>query len=121
MIELELIKLGHRLRDIGSKRLDWRDLYVLIRGWQKEPHNPLGAAINGFDLWTVGEQLLAEAVDVLQRANWQRANKPYAPKPKRITRPWEKSKNTRRLGRDPIPISQFDDWWEAKAEEANRV
>lgn len=47
-------------------------------------------------------------------ANWQRAGRKTAPKPKPIPRPWEKPKTTT-LGKEPIPISQFNDWWDSKA------
>ncbi|MFF2631956.1 hypothetical protein ACFVR6_03645 [Microbacterium sp. NPDC058021] len=113
-VEYELLRAGHRLRDVPSKQLNWRDLYVLLRRWQKTPHNAVGEAIHGHALWSIEEQLLAVAVDTLAFANWQRMRKPHAPKPKRLPRPWEASKG-RQLGSEPIPISQFDDWWESKA------
>ncbi len=113
-IEYELLRIGRRLRDLGT-RLTWRDLLVLVRGWQKSPHNAVSEAIHGYSVWTIEEQLLAELIDVGRMANWQRQNKPHAAKPKRTPRPWERQKETRRLGRDAIPISAFDDWWESKA------
>lgn len=70
--------------------------------------------MHGYPVWTIEEQLLAITVDTLAHANWQRLQKPQAPKPKRLPRPWEQTK-ARQLGRDAIPIAQFDDWWESKA------
>lgn len=87
---------------------------VLVRAWQRQPHNELAEAIHGHAIWTIEEQLLAEAADSLAMGNWQRQNMPNRPKPKRIPRPWEKAKAQQRLGRDPIPVSQFEDWWDSK-------
>jgi len=112
-IEYELIRAGVRLRDVGSERFTWRDLFVLVRGWQKAPHNAVAEAVHGHPVWSVAEQLAAILVDTLAFANWQRAGKKSAPKPKRLPRPWEQTK-AQTLGRDPIPISEFDDWWESK-------
>ncbi len=39
------------------------------------------------ELWGVSEYLLAQAVDLLAGANWQRAGKKSAPRPKPIPRP----------------------------------
>lgn len=62
-------------------------------------------------VWSVEAQLMAEATDALNMANWQRGGRRSAPKPKPIPRPWLKPKHTT-LGSDPIPISQFNDWWD---------
>lgn len=59
------------------------------------------------------DQLLAALVDLLQVGNWQRAGRKHAPKPKRLPRPWEKSKG-KQLGSAPIPVSKFNDWWDSK-------
>jgi hypothetical protein len=56
---------------------------------------------------------MAEVVDALNMANWQRAGRRSAPKPKRVPRPWEKPKATT-VGKDAIPISKFNDWWDSK-------
>jgi len=112
-VEFELLRAGFRLRDVGSEQLDWRDFYVLVRGWVNVPHNEVARSARGHDLWTVEEQLLAIAADRLAHANWQRAGRRVAP-PKPLPRPWDKKKS-RQLGRDAIPISQFDDWWESQA------
>lgn len=112
-VEYELIRAGYRLRDIPTEALNWRDLYVMVRQWQAEPGNAFSRSFHGYTLWTTGEQLLAHAVDVLAIGNWQRQQKASAQKPKKIPRPWEKAKDSRRLGSDPIPISQFDDWWDS--------
>ncbi|WAC65185.1 hypothetical protein OVA14_07230 [Agrococcus sp. SL85] len=112
-VEYDLLTRGFRLREFGNERHDWRDLWVLVRRLQVEPGTALRHAVHG-ELWPVTDQLLANIVDALNHANWQRVGKKNAPKPKRTPRPWEKTK-AQRIGADPIPISQFDDWWESKS------
>jgi len=72
----------------------------------------LATALHG-QSWSIEAQLTAIAADALHIANWQRAGRRSAPKPKRIPRPWEKPKTTT-LGKGAIPISMFNDWWDSK-------
>lgn len=60
--------------------------------------------------WSVTDYLLAIVADHLAMANWQRQGKKGAPKPKPIPRPGDN--NSAKYGEDPIPISEFNDWWE---------
>ncbi|QPE04134.1 hypothetical protein IT882_13130 [Microbacterium schleiferi] len=90
----------------------WRDLWVMVRRFQRDADTATSRAIHG-EHWSVTDQLLAVLVDTLQFANWQRAGKKSAPKPKRFPRPWEKPKG-HQFGRDAIPISKFNDWWNSK-------
>lgn len=76
------------------------------------PETALSRAVHG-ERWSITDQLLALIFDVLQLGNWQRARKRSAPKPKPLARPWLRKKSTS-LGKDAIPISQFNDWWESK-------
>lgn len=62
------------------------------------------------DMWSITEQLLAVVANALHVANWQRAGKGTKPKP---ILPPQAKKESQTFGRDPIPISQFDDWWNA--------
>lgn len=113
-VEYELLVAGYRLDDLGTPALSWRDLLVLMHRWLSLPHNAVAEAVDGHTRWTVAEQLLAVIVDVLEWANWQRLGKRSAPKPKRVPRPWEKSAS-KKYGKDPIPASQFDAWWESRS------
>lgn len=61
--------------------------------------------------WGPTEYLLADLIDVVQIGNWQRQGKKGAPKPKPVPRPG--ATQTRKFGKDPIPLTQFDDWWES--------
>lgn len=98
--------------DLGVS-LSWRDLWVLVMRWQRTPGTALCEAVHG-ERWSVEGQLLAHVIDLLEVGNWQRMGKKSAPKPKKFPRPWEKSK-AQRIGRDPIPWSEFDDWWDSQS------
>ncbi|ALY08861.1 tail assembly chaperone [Arthrobacter phage Galaxy] len=111
-IEYDLLVMGRRLGDLGTPALSWRDLQVVVR--QAGPGSALARALDPeMDAWTSGAVvpwLLATVVDLLAGANWQRAGKKSAPKPKPIPRPGSKSEGTR-YGSKPIPVADFDDWW----------
>jgi hypothetical protein len=87
---------------------------VLVRRWVNLPGTALSEAVHGHPLWSQDTHLLAGAVDALQIANWQRPGKRSAPKPKPVERPGEKAARSKTLGADPIPVSEFNDWWNAK-------
>lgn len=110
-IEFELLVIGRQLDELGTPALSWRDLYVLVRRWQRTPGNAFAAALHGQEQPSWTEQVLAVIVDllngiafILKRGKGQR--------PKRLQRWWERKKQ-QRLGSSPIPISKFDAWWDA--------
>lgn len=110
-IEYDLLTLGFRLEDLGTPALSWRDLLVIMRHLPRT--SAYARAKFGTDAaWGLTEHLLATAVDVLQTANWQRGGKKAGPKPKPVPRPG-KTKKTRRIGRDPIPVKDFNAWWDS--------
>ena len=109
-IEYDLLTLGRRLDDLGTPSLSWRDLYVITR--HLPPTSALRrAAGEGEEPWTTADYLLALAVDALNGANWQRAGKSSAPRPRPIPRPGETAKGEQ-YGSDPIPVAEFDSWWD---------
>jgi hypothetical protein len=61
--------------------------------------------------WGVTDYLLAAVVDLLANANWQRQGKKSAPKPRPIKRPGQAADGTK-YGSKPIPIKDFDAWWD---------
>lgn len=73
--------------------------------------------------WFSGErtaELLAELIDCVNILTWnlQTVNTPKGrsrpKKPKPYPRPGAKQdKGERVIGKDPIPVSKFDEWWEA--------
>lgn len=68
--------------------------------------------------WLGTEQvqtMLADLIDVVRQIQWQyvcshkKGGKPQKPKP--YPRPWAKDDATR-IGREAIPIRDFDNWWD---------
>ena len=106
-VEYDLIALGLRRDWLGTERLSWRDLLVIVKGSPRT--SALARAQHGeAALWGIAEYLLANAVDALHDANWQRAGKKSAKKPKRIPRPGRK--DTQKIGKDALPISELEAW-----------
>jgi hypothetical protein len=83
---------------------------VLVKHFQSTQGTALATLLWG-PMWSVEAQLLATIADALHVANWQRIGKRSAQKPKPIPRPWEAPKS-QAFGKDPIPVTKFDDWWE---------
>lgn len=102
--------IGKSLDDLGED-LNWLDLLLLIRRFQSTAGTALATCLWG-PVWSVEAQLLATIADGIHVGNWQRIGKRSAQKPKRIPRPWEQPK-TQTVGKDPIPVAEFDDWWES--------
>jgi hypothetical protein len=113
-VEFDLLEHGFRLRDVGGDRFNWRDLFVLVRRWANQPGSALSESVHGHRLWSDDTELSAATVDALHTGNWQRAQRKTAPKPKPVPRPGAKAAGSRTLGTDPIPASEFNDWWNAK-------
>lgn len=109
-VEYDLICLGLRLRHLGTKRLTWRDLKVIIQ--QQPASSALFRAMNPEEHhWTLGNQLIAAAIDALHTANWQRAGDPKAPRPRPTPRPGVESPDTRYGGKgDAVPLEQMAEW-----------
>lgn len=112
-LQYDLLTRGLTLENLGSEAFSWYDLLVFAKHVQADSKSALATELHG-PTWSIEAQLMAMAVDTLGIGNWQRAGRKSAPKPKRIPRPWEKPKVTS-LGKDAIPISKFNDWWESKS------
>jgi hypothetical protein len=64
---------GLRLTDVGTPRLTWRLLGVLVR--HLSPQSATYRAIHPEHVgWSTTEYLLADIIDVLIAGNWQRGN-----------------------------------------------
>ncbi|AYN56831.1 tail assembly chaperone [Arthrobacter phage Andrew] len=111
-IEYDLLVMGRRLDDLGTPALSWRDLLVIVK--HSGPSSALVRAVQPeLSAWangTVLADLVALVADLLAAGNWQRQGKKSAPKPKRIKRPGAKN-DDKHFGRAPIPVKDFDDWW----------
>ncbi len=108
-IEYDLIALGLRLRDLGTDKLSWRDLEVVIQQSPRESAYARAAA-QEHSQWDVVAYLLALLVDSTAMGNWQRGGGKGS-KPKPVPRPGADS-GAKRFGSDPIPAKDFNDWWE---------
>jgi hypothetical protein len=97
--------------DLGTPRLTWRRLGVLIR--QLPPTSATWVSREGGDaLWGLTEQLLAAVVDALNLGNWQRAaagaakgQQPKRPSP--IARPGVKPEGRTFGGGRSISIAEM--------------
>lgn len=66
----------------------------------------LGEAAN----WDVAEYLAAAILDGINSGNWQRGGGKGS-RPKKVERPGTKQEG-QRVGAEPIPIKDFDSWWD---------
>lgn len=108
-IEFDLLRLGLRLRNVGTDAFTWRDLYVVIR--QSGQDSALFRAINEDDhFWGLAEMLLAEIADGVAVGNWQRGNGKRRDYPKPIPRPGVEPDSTTYGGKKPLPIDEMADW-----------
>lgn len=105
---------GHRLHELGDA-LDWASLYLFIQGLGVD--SALYRAENpdryAWDSGIALTWMVADLIDCVNAFRYEYAcsvskNKPRKPEP--YPRPGDKKQNI--IGRDPIPISQFDEWWE---------
>ena len=110
----DLIGLGLRLRDLGTERLSWGDLRVIVQ--QSPPGSALFRAMNPDDWqWTFEAQLIAEAADQLRVANWQRSGGKKRDYPKPIPRPGVEPDSKTFGGKGALPYDEMADWlgWSA--------
>lgn len=111
-IEYELINHGLRLRWLGSKRFNWRDLLVIVR------NSPAGSALfkslHGVEEseWSLANHLLAGMGDSLAWLVWSKtedaAKKKNRPKP--IPRPGVEDNSKKRIGSSALPMDAMIDW-----------
>lgn len=70
--------------------------------------------------WAEGMATAAILADIFDALNQLNANmcakgsghRPRTPKP--YPRPWRKGMGERIVGKDPIPVSDFETWWESE-------
>lgn len=106
-IEYDLIGLGLRLDDLGSRRLSWRDLLVIVR------RSPRDSALYREQFpddaeWGLPEQLLAAIFDVLQAGNWQRGGG-QGRRPEQLPRPGVTPTRKQR-GSGPLTFDEMRKW-----------
>lgn len=106
-IEFDLIAHGLRLDWLGTERLSWRDLLVIIR--QAPPGSALDRAQRPDDAgWGLSEQLLAMVVDNTNWLVWAKTDDAAKNRnrPKPIPRPGVKPDGVT-IGSGAIPIDEM--------------
>lgn len=111
-LEYQLITHGLRLRWLGSERLNWRDLLVIVK------HSPESSAlfrsVHGAEQaeWTLTNHLLAGMTDVLRWLQWAKtedaARKKNRPRP--IPRPGIEDDSVKQIGRGSLAIEDMKNW-----------
>lgn len=108
-VEYDLIALGLRLEWLGTKRLSWRDLWVILR--QAHRGSALYRAEIGADhSWGLAEQLLAALVDEARTLMWSKTKdaKKGRNRPRPLPRPGVKTDE--KYGKGAITTDAMDDW-----------
>ena len=114
--------LAHMTLDDLGGALSWRALLHFVGGLGATSAlvRELRPELDEMAPWLDGSMvapLLADLIDCLNMQRWERvvaASGKRPRRPKRVTRPWEgDSKGVRVIGRDPIPVSEFESWWES--------
>ena len=106
-VEYDLIRLGLRLRDVGTAAFTWRDLWAIVSSSPRD--SALKRSVRGHD-WGQIDYLLASVVDALAGANWQRGGGKGA-RPKPLTRPKPpKAENAS----DGLEVDDFKAWYAAQ-------
>ena len=102
------------LADVGGE-LPWSALSAFVA--YLPPGSALARSTGDDATWTRDQMLLALICDELAVANWltvcrgQKKSK-WPKRPKPIPRPGvEKQDEGKRIGKDPIPVSDFDKWY----------
>ena len=109
-VEYDLIRHGLRLRDLGTRRLSWRDLLVIVQH-QPAKRSAIAAAESPDDApWgALDTHLLAEAVDMLHLLVWAKTKDASKgrKRPKPIERPGTRPD---RIGSKPLPLDEMKVW-----------
>ncbi|MFZ2528394.1 MAG: DUF5361 domain-containing protein [Rhodococcus sp. (in: high G+C Gram-positive bacteria)] len=90
---------------------DWSELKAVVKQSLRDPHSSLFFAIAPDDAgWGKLEQLLAELVDTAHWVKWSKTTdaKFNRNHPKPIPRPGVVKPE--RIGEDPIPMDEMDEW-----------
>lgn len=102
-VEYELLTVGLRLDQLGTKRLTWRDLKVVVAC--SPPGGALHRAIDPEAAqWDPSTYLIAQVVDLLNAGNWQRAGNKHLRHPDPVWRPHQAQK--KRKGRNLTALAQ---------------
>lgn len=115
-----LTKTCYQLRDVGGA-LPWGALLHFVQFLPRDSalKSDMAPATDA-ERWTRGDAtatILADLYDLLSQFRAEMAvkgseRKPRRPKP--YPRPGVRPAGTQHLGKDPIPVSEFEGWWASK-------
>jgi hypothetical protein len=109
-IEFDLIKLGLRLRYLGTDLLTWRDLFVIVQNTFTD--TALYRAMNPDSWqWSLSEHLLAVVADATIFGNWMRSKdgRRNRNRPKPIARPGQDT-GEKTYGDGALDIGEMREW-----------
>lgn len=107
----------YTLQDVGGA-LSWGALSHFVQYLPRE--SALSREIRPLsdeELWAKGNAtaaILADIYDALNQLNTNVCNHWAGKSASRVmpySRPWAKDTGQRVLGSDPVPVSEFEDWW----------
>ena len=106
-----MLRAGFTLNDY-PKRLDLR---AIIAFWRfAVPGSAVYRLEHGAKgEWQYTQELLAQVLETLRDANWQRQGIKTAPRPPRIPRPGQEVEGTKHFGDEPMTIAEFHERWAA--------
>jgi len=107
-----MTRTRYTLDDLGGE-LPERALLAFVR--RLPANSELVSELSPNGGWSRTEMLLARICEGVETSAWIESCKglrksKWPPRPQRIERPGVKP-DRRRIGRNPIPISAFDDWY----------
>ena len=122
-IEYDLIKLGLRLRLLGSEALSWRDLLVIVQ--HSERGSALQTSLRPDDAqWGMSEHLLAVVADAVIAGNWMqsRDGQKNRNRPKPIPRPGVVPES-KKFGGKAESMDTIRDWlgWDVPPQKSRRA
>lgn len=108
-VEYDLITHGLRLRDLGTDKLMWRDLLVIV---QMQPRSSALTRVKEPEAaeWGLVEHLLAEIADMSHIRVWQSGRQRKSDQPKPIPRPGVESTQKTVHKHDVMAVSDMADW-----------
>lgn len=104
-IEFDLIRMGLRLRNVGSSTFNWRDLLVVIKRLGRDSETYRELHPDDDTSWTVSDYLLASIADISQLRIWQ-AGGGKGRKPKPLPRPGD----VKRQRGDAMSVEEAKAW-----------
>lgn len=117
-VERELMSIGERLRYLGTERLTWSDLKVVIK--QAAPDSPIVRELNpDAYIWTNTNQLLADIADSLHWLCWTKTKGAQKTPPEGMPNPIKRPGIVEPKGEvykyDVVPQDEMLAWlgWEA--------